>query len=162
MNALFGSEHVRHATVISYFRRFTDLHGALDFVVVCGDLEVNAETTPTGERIWVNYDHEWYDTYENFNPCDAARKPGAVYTFGKNAAYTLYERLIYLCPVTLESPKGLLLTPYISEDLSGQSIVDFMLAPVIILHELLRGPITRRKFLFRSRHHIIYMTQFPV
>ncbi|CAL8577917.1 hypothetical protein XPA_003727 [Xanthoria parietina] len=57
-------------------------------------------------------------------------------------AYTMSQSLIYLCPSTLDKPKGRSLAPFKDAELFGESIDDYMLVPATLFHELLHTHIT--------------------
>lgn len=151
LNTLFGVNLQDHRTIIDYFSTFANLQYSPNYLFICDDLMVNLMTDSVGRSKWVNHAHAWYATFENFTPCDPTRKPGAPFTIKRVAAYTLFNRFIYLCLVILDYPNGRVLAPYKDRYLPGQWIDDYALVPLTIFHELLRGNLIHSKFSFRSR-----------
>ncbi|KAI4204252.1 MAG: hypothetical protein LQ350_001232 [Teloschistes chrysophthalmus] len=135
LDALFSTDRSKHDIVREYFATFHNFSPSQDFVVICDDAHVQLQPDYMLDPI-----HGWLQNFDAFTPCDYTRKPGAQPS-GMNA-YTMNQRLIYLCPQTLDKPKGRSLAPYKDQELFGQSIDDYMLAPATLFHELLHTHIT--------------------
>lgn len=145
LDALFNTDRSRHDTVRNYFSTFNSFTPNENFVVICDDAHVQLQqdfigNPPDPRGVWVDPIHNWLENFDDFVPCDASRKPGAQPS--NTNAYTMQQRLIYLCPQTLDKPKGRSLAPYKDQDLQGQHIDDYMLVPATLFHELLHTHIT--------------------
>lgn len=129
-----------------------------NFYVICGDRDVTLTDWATGlpsdtRGLWADHQLGWVANYDQFFPCDPARRPENPYQV---AAFTMENRYIYICPPILESSKGTLLRPYREEHLAGAWIDDYMLLSVYLFHELLQTRVLSepRKFWFRFVYHI--------
>lgn len=156
LQVLFGgtnpsSWHTFSNSLVALFHFLDDA----DFVIICNDLTVNLVPDiytqlldPRG--LWRDDVHNWIIHYENYFPCDIARQP-VVRSF-EIGAFTVSQRLIYVCPSILDHPLGRVLAPYRDQILAGKMIEDFFLLPAILFHELFHtGVVTPiRKFSFRS------------
>ena len=161
---LFGADHSRHRIVAQYFARASNLSSAGDFVVVCDDLQVvrepydlnTTQSNPMG--VWVDYRYGWVSAFEQFTPCDAARKLNAPVT--NLLGYTMSGRVIYLCPYLFDLPRGRSLAPYKDQELFGQSIDSYIILPVVLFYVLLNTDIFQRKHLSRCGHlMVIWLTR---
>ena len=151
--SLFGTDSKRHATVVDYFLKISTLSPAKNFVVICDDQGVQWEPDtyqkyPDPLGIWIDHRHKWISGFSEFKPCDPARKsmvsPTPVNTYVANA-YTVKNRLIYLCPNILDKPIGRSLASYKDQELIGLQIDDYACLPVSLFHELLHIEIPSRK-----------------
>lgn len=157
-SALFGSDQARYVQAAGFLGSVPDLLYNLDFKVICDDLIVKLETSPNGQVEWVDDDHRWSGNLASFNPCDPIRKLNNPSTV-RMEVYTLFGRLIYVCPVILDYFKGRLLRLYKNLDLLGSFFEDYVVLPVTLLHELLHLSPAEREFLYRSRSHDVRLTQ---
>ncbi|KAI4260028.1 MAG: hypothetical protein LQ352_000524 [Teloschistes flavicans] len=99
LDALFSTDRSKHDIVREYFATFHSFTPSQDFVIICDDAHVELQPDYT-----LDPTHGWLQNFDAFTPCDYTRKAGAQQT-GMNA-YTMNQRLIYLCPQTLDKPKG--------------------------------------------------------
>lgn len=157
MQSLFGMDPSRYSIVGNHFAAFAQFYENDDFVVVCGDLMVNLIPNTLAENsnphaAWADNDHGWTMHYEDYSPCNSTRKPGQDYTI---EAFTILQRLIYVCPLVLDRPKGRTLAPYKDRILAGAYIDDYMLVPAILLHELYLTHIASPERKFSLRAHLI-------
>ena len=171
LESLFGKDPARYRTVSGNMETLALSLSPSDFVIICDDLMVNIEPdlstnpTPDPRGIWVDNIHKWHMPYDEYRPCNPLRK--AVSTAGvvsKIGAKVILDRYIYLCPDTLDRPKGRSLAPYKDQVLAGKRIDDYVLTPSILFHELLhtdpRVPVQHRKSLFHLAHGTISLPDF--
>ncbi|KAL8721426.1 MAG: hypothetical protein Q9225_001901 [Loekoesia sp. 1 TL-2023] len=109
LDALFNTDRSRHDTVRNYFSTFNSFSPSQDFVVICDDAHVELQpdfigNPPDPRGVWVDPTYNWLENFDDFVPCDYTRKAGA--QPNNMNAYTMQQRLIYLCPRTLDKPKG--------------------------------------------------------
>lgn len=170
MNIMFSEDVSKHETVHQYFNAFAGFSFAYDnFVIICGDSMVNLVTYesvfgagtlsnhPNG--IWTDRDHSWWERYDHFHPCDPARDPNLFGQDKKQRAYAMNRILIYLCPLTLDDPKGRSLEVYKNQILTNELLEYYWLLPAVLFHELLHTDRLRRKLSFRSLHRVILSTK---
>lgn len=149
LDMLFGRNGSRRGQISIYFTIFSQLSSDDDFVVICGDEMVNLITNLSQwtnlrqwdpQIAWVDHDHHWIHHHDGYRPCDPARRPDSPDPLPRAftvRAFTIRARLIYLCPVVLDNPKGRLLAPYKDRLLAGEHIDDYALTSFILFHELL-------------------------
>ena len=143
LTSLFTYDRGRHDTVVSYFAGISQEGFTRDFVVICDDLHVefeldsnqNPPNPPNTAAVFRDHRYGWAVPYNYFYPCDTARKPGSAYT--APFSYIIYNRLFYLCPSILDKSRGRSLAPYKDQVLIGQFLDEFILLPVVLLHDLL-------------------------
>ncbi|MCJ1262607.1 hypothetical protein MMC22_002477 [Lobaria immixta] len=144
LESLFGKDPARYRTVSGNMETLALSLSPSDFVIICDDLMVNIEPdlstnlTPDPRGIWVDNIHKWHMPYDEYRPCNPLRKPGSTAgVVSKIGAKVILDRYIYLCPDTLDRPKGRSLAPYKDQVLAGKRIDDYVLTPSILFHELL-------------------------
>lgn len=147
LQELFSSDSTRHDMVKSHFISLAHCSPINDFVILCNDLTVNLEPdrvppsstypSPDPRRIWRDQFHPWWSRFDNFRPCDPARKPGTLTDSPDKcaAAYTIYQCWIYLCPIILDATLGRTLAPYKNLVLNDEWIGDYMITPAVLIHE---------------------------
>lgn len=160
LNILFDTDPSMYDIISQRFAAFASKPlNDEDIVVICGDSMVHLlndislpDVHPDPNGLWVDYEHSWWSHYGSYIPCEAARRPGTRGVRG----FTMRSKLIYLCPQTLDHPRGRSLEPYKDQILADEFIDDYnyILLPIILLHELLHTHFTRRKFLIRLLHYI--------
>lgn len=159
--SLYGADNIHHGVLPYYFASIARLNSDADFVVLCGDSMVHLEPDrishpPDPRGVWMEATHTWLALYDGFDPCEKSRKPELMHSKRNVQAFTFFSRLIYLCPEILDNPRGRSLVPYKDEDLTGERIDRYMLAPVVLLHELFHTHVSwYRKYSSRPQHHII-------
>ena len=163
LESLFGRDPARYHTVSGYLASFTLNFPTSDFVVICDDLMVNIKPNPSTDLPdprgrWVDPVHAWHLPYDEYRPCNPLRKPGSA-AGDRIKGYIIEARYIYLCPETLDLPKGRSLAPHKDHVLAGGWIDDYTLTPVVLFHELLHTPrlfpAPRGKSLFHLAHGTI-------
>lgn len=138
LQSLFGPDPSKYATLSHYFDTFGRSIYSQSFIIVCDDLMVDVDITPSNQLRWIDRDHHWILPYMDFTPCNPARKLGAALSGTKSyAVYAIDKYIVYLCPATLDNPKGRLLAPYRSQNHGGDWINDYMLTPMLMFNELL-------------------------
>ena len=152
LDQLFGTDRRRHSTVVDLFLKIVTLSPIADFVIICDDQDVQWEPDhynqpPDPKGVWIHRRYRWIANFDNYTPCDPARKPSV--SSGTIWAYTLLERLIYLCPEILDMDVGRSLAPYKDQELAGRYIDDYTSLPVVLFHELLHTKNFNRKPSFR-------------
>lgn len=175
LQTLFGADRSRYSVVANYFADLSYFAPSEDFIVICGDSTVHLmppdsdlpkDVLPAGDPVesdprgfWADRDHGWKMSCDQFSPCDGMRGPD---NRQGPEAFTIFARLIYLCPVVLDLPKGRTLAPYKNRPLDGEYIDDYTLVPVVLMHELYHTSIIDlpRKFSSCSRQPInIWLTR---
>lgn len=165
LNSDLGTDLTRRRKVGTYFSAFTHFYRFDDFVVICGDESVELvrdddalKVDPLG--VWIDEDHGWQMAYFNYHPCDLSRSPQDLKDEGDQApnnAFTLDDRLIYVCPDVLDNPKGRILAPYKDRILDGQWIENYDLLPSVLFHELYHTNVVSPTRKSRLRHRIIIL-----
>lgn len=157
LRSLFGTDSSTYSTASLYFAAYPTFHPRNNIVVICGDSMIEliapdaltAKENPHGE--WRDNSHGFIMHYDDFVPCHTTHqlRNGDDEAIDIQA-YTVLNRLIYLCPLILDDVDGRTLAPYRDEDLAGEWIDDFALLPLILLHELYHTHLIlpHRKFLF--------------
>ena len=138
--SLFGTDQRKHKVVVQYFAPLALQGFATDFVVICNDQQVQLEhdvykNPPDPFGVWVDHRYSWAVPYDDFMPCDPARKPGAPSKYPYS--YIINTRLIYLCPSILDNTGGRTLAPYKDQDHTGRFIDEFWLLPAVLLQCLI-------------------------
>lgn len=154
LTVLFGPDPRNHQVVNDYIATLAGMSEEVSFQqfdVICDDLMVTWAVLPSGLKSWWDHVRNWWAHYDNYTPCDPARKPGSQDTTMKTA-YTISNKFIYLCPVILDNVKGRTLARYRDQQLTGQELNSYMLVPGVLFYEIARMHIEARKFSFRSRH----------
>ncbi|MCJ1268859.1 hypothetical protein MMC22_008747, partial [Lobaria immixta] len=134
LESLFGRDPARYHTVSGYLASLTLDFPTSDFVIICNDLMVkitpdpSTDPTPDPRGRWRDPVRAWYMPYDQYRPCDPLRKPGSA-AGDRISAYTIAGRYIYLCPKTLDLPKGRSLAPYKDQVLARKLIDDYVLTP---------------------------------
>lgn len=159
LQVLFGMEPSRYPIVGRHLAALAHFYRTDDFIVLCGDSTVQLvpdEVNSDPRGIWVDHVHDWWMPYDQYIPCDLARKPD-VHIFRPNA-FLIEEGLLFVCPDIFDSPKGRTLAPYKDQTMVGERIDDYILLPVILFHELYHSHVVSpiRKSSFRTRHHVIH------
>ena len=141
--SLFGPDHETQSMILA--GHFSTLFGPpvteLDYVIICDDQSVELQqdlyqNPPDPLGIWIDYRHGWAAKALDFAPCDATRDFAA--PARDMRSYTIANRFIYLCPSVLDHPKGRSNMLHKDQDLETEWIDDYMLLPVILLHEIIR------------------------
>lgn len=167
METLFGMDSSKYDIVTDYIVHLANFQSDDHFVVVCDDLMVHwvADTIPgrNPQGTWLNVAHNWRIEIDNYVPCDPARESSAPSASLKNA-YTVDRRYIYICPSTLDNPRGRSISHYKNQNIIGDWIDHYMLLPGVLFHELLHVfiPAEYGKFSSRSRqfHRYLFNTRF--
>ena len=140
--SLFGPDHERQSmTLLGYFSTLVESPvTGLDYVIICGDQSVHWEpdvyrNPPDPLGVWADHSHGWAAKFHEFIPCDPTDYYSA--TDSGIRSYIIKKRLIYLCPLVLDDPKGRSNQLHKNQDLAGEWIDDYMLLPVILLHAIL-------------------------
>ena len=149
---LFGTDQSRYNTVVEYFSRVSTLGPTDDIVVNCGDERVKRkkdkwQEPPDPLGVWIDYRYHWFVGFSSFQPCDpAARNLADLAPHGLvKYAYTISQRVIYLCPKILDFHLRQSLAPYKDDDNTGRFIDDFVSLPFILFHEILHTSTFKRK-----------------
>lgn len=171
---MFGTDSSRYPIVARYFAAFPHFSLSDDFVIICGDLTVKlvpdtVSSTLDPRGIWNDDVHGWSAVYDQFNSCDYTRKSD-VRLYLANA-FTVMDRLIYVCPSVLDNIKGRLLASYKDQLLVDHDLEDYgRLLPRVLLHELYHTHVVSpppkcsvhtcvvfspRTLSFHSQHHVI-------
>ena len=141
LDVLFSPDWWKRHLVYSVFDKVVARSPTADFVVICDDLDVRwlpdtYSEIPNPRGIWLHQRYQWFMDFDDYDPCDPARKPGLHPPFRFNA-FTAAGRLIYLCPIILDRAVGRSLAPFKDQELAGHYIEEFVCLPVVLLHELL-------------------------
>ena len=162
---LFGPDRSRHDIVVEYFWRISRTLGpTTDFVLNCDDQRIKLEEDkfqepPDPLGVWIDHRYKWLTGFNNLDPCEPATRnlpPGQDFIY----AYTMSERVIYLCSHVLDIHIGRSLASYKDADNTGLYIDDLLSLPVILFHELLHTRSFQRKPSSRRVHHgLILLTR---
>ena len=142
---LFGWDRRGHTMVADYFARIATFSPTEDFVVICDDQRVQREVdtyqeTPDPLGVWIDHRYEWLLGFNEFKPCGRASISRVT-----SYAYSMFGRLIYLCPNVLDKPLGRSIAPYKDQLLTGLWIDDYICLPVVLFHEILHTHSFSRK-----------------
>ena len=138
--SLFGPNHERQSHILTlYFMTLSKKVVDGDYVIICDDQSVELRPDifhqpPNPHGVWADPSHGWAGVnFEEFTKCDQTRQVRDSRTY----AYVMHKRFIYLCPDVLDNPKGRSNWRHKLNNLRGEFIDDYMLLPVVLLHQML-------------------------